>query len=1011
MDNWFEELSFKRKKFVESAKENNFHKGIRHSTVEKYPDPVHFIYELLQNAEDQGATEAHFELSTDHLVFHHNGNPFTRSDVWNITGIGNSDKPQETNKIGRFGIGFKSIFAITDRPEIYTFLEEKPFAFAIEDLVVPVVITWNHEKSNQYRTQFTFPFIPGREITLYSKIRERLTTLGFETMLFLQNLASITWQTETEHGVFLCAVNGARRELCGESSQNGQLRQSSANYLVFTRNANLGNIDRKLDVRVAFRLDEKGKIIAEPGQKLVVYFPTEQVTGLNFRLHGPFLLSDNRANIKIDNDMNNKLVQECAILLGDCLQQIKKEGLLTVDFLSLLPIRKEHVQSLFLPLYYQVLQVLKHHPSLPTADGTFANAAQVKLARGTELRELINEAQLSTLYGASSTLHWLSSEITLDRTPDLYRYLNKDLEVDIVDPEAFARKLEKTFLEKQTDEWLMKLYTFLSKQPGLNNIIKSKPILRLEDNSHVAPFNRSSSYSRNETPNAYLLREGNSKFPLVKRSLLADDTVYAFLKGIGLSEPDIVDEVLKFILPLYQARRFALVDDIRNQQSLSYIQEALQRTSHRARQELISTLNKTPFILASNAKTSERAWKTPREVYSKTEELFTWFEGNEQTWFIAESFPESLRGDLNIPTHLRPSARTTADTSRHIVIRDGRADHARGLHGFDPDAKLDGLEYALKHITLNKARMLWNLLLEYRHLIKGVVEKSTHQTFSYSEREESFSQMGKLCSQETWLPDQNGVFYSPDELFLTDLPAGFEKRTHEAYELSIKLEMRKAEELLLADKLGIPHKLISLIQHNPEAILVWYQEQQQKKVSLPSSVTYDPDRRAIKATEAADQAVEKTYKAVSMNRRISAANIDTKTYLRSHHTNAEGQLICQLCNQSMPFQLPEGEEFFVACQYIELLEKELEANHLALCPNCAAEFQYACQTDEYERTDLILQIESTLNEENLIVRIDMPVHQHLRFTQRHFIDLQMAIKDWLEADPEPAKQEMEISVT
>src|SRR6266849_8409624 len=107
MENWFEELSLKRKRFDDSVQENEFVEGIRHSTVEKYPDPVHFVYELLQNAEDQGATEAHFELSTDHLVFQHNGNPFTRSDVWNITGIGNSDKPQEANKIGRFGIGFK----------------------------------------------------------------------------------------------------------------------------------------------------------------------------------------------------------------------------------------------------------------------------------------------------------------------------------------------------------------------------------------------------------------------------------------------------------------------------------------------------------------------------------------------------------------------------------------------------------------------------------------------------------------------------------------------------------------------------------------------------------------------------------------------------------------------------------------------------------------------------------------------------------------------------------------
>ncbi len=46
----------------------------------------------------------------------------------------------------------------------------------------------------------------------------------------------------------------------------------------------------------------------------------------------------------------------------------------------------------------------------------------------------------------------------------------------------------------------------------------------------------------------------------------------------------------------------------------------------------------------------------------------------------------------------------------------------------------------------------------------------------------------------------------------------------------------------------------------------------------------------------------------------------------------------------------------------------------------------------------ILNIESTLKEEDLIVCIDMPVHQHLRFTQRHFIDLQMAIIGWVETD-------------
>src|SRR5712692_6349624 len=313
MDNWFEVLSSMRQEWVEITRRNNFEKGIRHSTIEKYPDPVHFVYELLQNAEDQCATEAQFQLFADHLVFSHNGSPFTRTDVENITGIGNSDKPQEANKIGRFGIGFKSVFAITERPEIYTVLEGKPFAFAIEHLVVPVSIPGNCDKSHQYNTQFIFPFINGQEISPYSKIRKKLCTLGFETLLFLRNLASITWQTETDHGVYLCERKGSRRELRGERSRNGQLRQNSANYLVFTRNTSLRENERELDVSISFRLDEKGKILSEPGQKLVVYFPTEQVTGLNFRLHGPFLLTDNRANIKNDNTTNSKLIKECAV--------------------------------------------------------------------------------------------------------------------------------------------------------------------------------------------------------------------------------------------------------------------------------------------------------------------------------------------------------------------------------------------------------------------------------------------------------------------------------------------------------------------------------------------------------------------------------------------------------------------------------------------------------------------------------------------------------------------------
>ncbi|MBQ9478537.1 MAG: hypothetical protein IJU71_03200, partial [Selenomonadaceae bacterium] len=48
-------------------------RGIWSSITEKYSDQAHFIYELLQNADDVGATRARFILKPDELIFAHNG--------------------------------------------------------------------------------------------------------------------------------------------------------------------------------------------------------------------------------------------------------------------------------------------------------------------------------------------------------------------------------------------------------------------------------------------------------------------------------------------------------------------------------------------------------------------------------------------------------------------------------------------------------------------------------------------------------------------------------------------------------------------------------------------------------------------------------------------------------------------------------------------------------------------------------------------------------------------------
>src|SRR4051812_25463290 len=94
--------------------------GVRHLAFlgRLYADRTHFIFELLQNAEDAHATLLSFDLYTDRLEVRHNGRPFTTDDVVGICGVDDSTKSDDLTAIGKFGIGFKSVYAYTRSPEV-----------------------------------------------------------------------------------------------------------------------------------------------------------------------------------------------------------------------------------------------------------------------------------------------------------------------------------------------------------------------------------------------------------------------------------------------------------------------------------------------------------------------------------------------------------------------------------------------------------------------------------------------------------------------------------------------------------------------------------------------------------------------------------------------------------------------------------------------------------------------------------------------------------------------------
>ncbi len=81
--------------------------------------PRHIVSELLQNADDAGATEAIVRLEEDTFVFEHDGEDFTEEHFASLCRFGYSNK-RALHTIGFRGIGFKSTFSLGKRVELFT---------------------------------------------------------------------------------------------------------------------------------------------------------------------------------------------------------------------------------------------------------------------------------------------------------------------------------------------------------------------------------------------------------------------------------------------------------------------------------------------------------------------------------------------------------------------------------------------------------------------------------------------------------------------------------------------------------------------------------------------------------------------------------------------------------------------------------------------------------------------------------------------------------------------------
>ncbi|MDA1274604.1 MAG: hypothetical protein O2960_11220 [Verrucomicrobia bacterium] len=478
---FLDDLRAQRQKFLDGldANEGDINLDI---FEDFYPDQAHFIFELLQNAEDASAEEVLFELRPDACIFQHNGKrQFEERDVRAITGINNSTKTRSADEIGKFGIGFKSVFVYSVTPVIYS----AQFSFKIARLVFPETVA--SLPNIGVRTRFEFPFNNPKKIrqVAFDEIKRGLTQLAETTLLFLSHLKTIRWQVGETSGEVL-RVPHTENHIEVLRKSDGKTT-SASHFLRFTQPVRgiekqrvaiafaleqLPNIDAFDAFDTKLPLAKQLRIVpANPG-RVAVFFPAEKETsGLRFHLHAPFVPELSRASIK-DTPANTPLFHQLAELSARALHGIRDLDLLTGDFLSVLPNPKDTIPTRYQPIRAAIINEMNSKPLTPTLAKSHAPAKHLLQAKA-GLKALLSSEDINFLVEYHHRpVDWSIS--ASQKNSDADRFLS-GLEIKAWDVDQFVERLEclsddffcedlSEWLAAKSPEWHQQLYALLYRE-------------------------------------------------------------------------------------------------------------------------------------------------------------------------------------------------------------------------------------------------------------------------------------------------------------------------------------------------------------------------------------------------------------------------------------------------------------------------------------------------------------------------------------------------------------------
>jgi len=448
---------------------------------------AHFILEILQNAEDSGSRigtglgEIEFSISPERIRISHNGSPFTEDDVNAICGVRSNKKPEQ-GTLGFLGIGFKSVFKITDCPQIYSGQFQFKFDKAAwaDPANEPWQITpiWVKQVPEAIDTNLTTFILPFRSQEVYEQTIEELQRLDVHVFLFLKWLRKLRVCDETNGQTTVILNLGGQGRVISLGKDNETYRfaifrricpvppkVTADPTLEFYKRQNV----KQREVVLAFGVDDKDNLVtiedASALGSVSSFLPlVEERSGAKFLIQSDFLVQPGREAIQYELAWNHSLVSEAAEAAKEAIEEFKRHPTWKTQFLPIFNFNSHWGQAPFDKLFYPKLHsplstFLESEEVYPTASGNHVRPDQaVQLEDG--LKGLLTNTDLPALFGGRVDLHLADPSLDVKVAP-----ANLVSHVKIVNLAQVARNqtlLEQRLQEKNHVPWFVKLYTAMA---------------------------------------------------------------------------------------------------------------------------------------------------------------------------------------------------------------------------------------------------------------------------------------------------------------------------------------------------------------------------------------------------------------------------------------------------------------------------------------------------------------------------------------------------------------------